>query len=688
MFKSKFSFLLSLAAIACLGSTALPVRSQGTEGAGTTAPPTTTTTETTTKTTTATNPASCKNSTKGGGERTARVVPLHYFRQATQVATILNCLAAEDNNWDLTASVVAGVENSITLYGNSEGRRKARQIIAAMDLPRPGVEMQMWGIQISSANREALARVMPQVRDEIESSRRSLRRTTSWLQHSVAEIPITPINSERNGLVQPCSRVGTFGSILTEPKNEDSCGLGYETALSVTQRPLSITDMSLRLLALDEDRIYEVNRNLANDLTRYLMEKESQQWEKYWKAIIAASPKDIRKAIERGDIGPWKEHWEKTGKDNLVPFSRFFQNRGGLTANCNSWHEKGEKIGVPTNCNWVGNPDLLIKHAKISRNLVLEFALQYRDFVQRSSEFSPYYLQQSADILNSRLQRSFQEFNRDIDDFFTRPTLNAIQGITAEEKKVQYAQVGRTTVASISGQKTVVSSNSTNTFNVTPPLSLEGLLGDLDVSDFLTPDLGGARVLDLLTAYTSQEQVWRPLETGVSFTITPNILRNMRSAELEIKLTIADPAASNTQGNNTGESSGGRPILAYIGKQEVETTVYTDAFDLFALSTFSNQSTLNGGRFDIPIIGTVWRGVFGSIPVFGELFSFPRDPQNRLNESIILTQSSVVPTTLGLALLYPIVDPSEEAEKDYCDLADRIEGFTGNPISSADCPDK
>ena len=102
------------------------------------------------------------------------------------------------------------------------------------------------------------------------------------------------------------------------------------------------------------------------------------------------------------------------------------------------------------------------------------------------------------------------------------------------------------------------------------------------------------------------------------------------------------------------------------------TSVYTQAVDFFALSTFSNQSTLNGGRGYIPIVGQVWRGVFSAIPGFGQLFSWKKSPKNVLHESLLLTNSFITPTSMGLALLYPI----NETERYQTNFLTGIDGFS------------
>jgi hypothetical protein len=102
--------------------------------------------------------------------------------------------------------------------------------------------------------------------------------------------------------------------------------------------------------------------------------------------------------------------------------------------------------------------------------------------------------------------------------------------------------------------------------------------------------------------------------------------------------------------------------------------------DFFALSTFSNQSTLNGGRGYVPIIGTVWRGIFGEVPILGDLFSWKKGPKKVLHESLLLTNSFITPTAMAMGLLYPLESGTFDDDQKFCELKDDVEEYTKNPL--------
>jgi hypothetical protein len=145
--------------------------------------------------------------------------------------------------------------------------------------------------------------------------------------------------------------------------------------------------------------------------------------------------------------------------------------------------------------------------------------------------------------------------------------------------------------------------------------------------------------------------VTRKTTTEFSVTITPNVLRDMNSAELDVDLKTGDPLAGGTQQEGT-------PQFTRVSDHDVKTKVYVNALDFFDLSAFGSQATMNGGRGYVPIIGPLWRGLFGEAPVIGEFLSWKKKPQTVYSQSLALTTSFITPTAMGVALLVPTDAPN------------------------------
>lgn len=625
------------------------------------------------------NPRKPTNKAEIDAKSGAQRIGLHYVRDAQNISSILQRIRKKLGMTYLDVSTRSNVNNEIVLFGPSTERECAHRIIAALDLPLPGINLQMWGIQIStrkSKGRKALAEVMPEVRDQINLTQQLVRDNFAVIQTYTRD----QMDSESIDL--------EFKKIVGD--------IRYEIVFN-GGRPLSLLDIVMIGSSTKEpvkfyDGLFqEMIGNMDDRYTIYLKvmrEKERPPFESFFRSRGLTAKCVLDASFD-----------EKSADERI------------LAGKCKNTKNTAEKIEYG---NWIWeeiSPGSSVQVATAGRRLMLEFAVQYGDFISNPNQFSPYELQQTADMFNGRLQDTTDVIQKDIEEFFMLPTLSKIQEIVSRKKSITYAQVGRTTAATLSGVKTEIGASSVSAFDVTPPLTLSQLLTSAEalnkqigpfiptVSPETTPTgdesntedtiplpqitVGGvlpvSRVIALMAAFAEQERIFRELKTGITLNFTPNVLRDLNSAELEIDLTIVDPTATGTQeGTQDGKPSRRARPLSRIGQQTVKTKVYTQAVDFFALSTFSNQSTLDGGRAYVPIVGHIWKGIFSAIPVFGDLFSWQRSPQNIQHESLLLTNSFITPTSMGLALLYPI-NSSDYDDVRFCDRQYAVQVYLEDP---------
>ena len=83
------------------------------------------------------------------------------------------------------------------------------------------------------------------------------------------------------------------------------------------------------------------------------------------------------------------------------------------------------------------------------------------------------------------------------------------------------------------------------------------------------------------------------------------------------------------------------------------------------------------------MIGTVWRGVFGQVPIVGKLFSWKKGPKKVLHESLLLTNSFITPTAMGMGLLYPVDNAGNDQKKSFKELKKCVEEYK-NRLESSD----
>lgn len=559
------------------------------------------------------------------GKQASESIHLYYLRSAPTIKEILTKFT-EANACLKGTSIEAQDNNIIVLYGHEEQRKELEQIIAILDLPREGVRLEMWGILISSDNPRQLAEVLRRVNQEIDQTQQLLQETYRKLEASAREITI-----EEN-----------FSDLF---END----LGFRAALDKDRPSLSMTDILLRM-------------NVA--------EKPLENYQTAVKKICGLF-------FEKNNQKQYQDYIEALKKKKKIPFENFFRYYG--------FQPNPDLNLSPENCFVLQKPEgEVLKDNFRRRKAILDFALQYSRLANDPGGFEPQSLQQSAESLNSIFNPVVNLINRDVEELFIEPTLEKIQSIVREYKNVEYAEVGKTSIAGLNGVPSTVTSTSVSAFDETGPLRLNEWLqeaGQLNSSaqDLLpseTVNFGAktipvASVVSLISALSKDRSLWRGLTSGISLDITPFVLRNNASAQLDVTFIIGPQG----DGKEPDEHGKLRP-LSRINQNTVETSVYVNTLDIFALSTFNSQTTIDGGRSYIPIIGTVWKGIFSGIPILGDLFSWHNAPKNVQHQSIVLTNSFIVPTAMGLAPLYqPPSNPTDSSADDYYSRCSKVKTY-------------
>ena len=612
-----------------------------------------------------------------GDRLESKRIDLSYYRNADEIVKLVNALLVNEKGCAKhlieneipplgqvsreQLSVGRGGGNAILLQGTKDYIDRAYRLIAPLDLRLPGIDLQLWGVQISSEKPEKLAEVMVDVRGDISLTQQLVRNTFDILQlEALRTLAKEALVLEPGQQPRPLPTLDEHGFL------EIAKSIGYEHALANPRR-LSLLDIFLVAKAVKDPEQYYQNL-YASIVDGEIVDGRFQSFDARYQPYF-----DAMREVDR------------------PPFERTFRARGlkpkcklesSDDSKCEIWSwipvdfDEDESVNSPADFDSINAVKRL---NNTDRQTTLEFAFQFANFLSNPNGFAPAELQRTADNLNSELQSVSNAFQRDIEELFVGPTLTRIQDRVAQTKSVTFAQVGRTTISTLSGVETSVKSRSRSLVEVAPePRSLNMILAEAetlsDQIDEFIPDeetedasqtendpstntdgslegsLSLSRIIGLTIALTNQNLVPVIVDTGTNLTFTPGVLRDLNSAELNINLTVRDPSFTSTGSNNDE--------ISRVGEQIVNTTVYTQALDFFDLSTFTNQALLDGGRAYFPIVGELWRAIFGNIPIFGELFSFSRGPQIVLHESLLLTNSFITPTALGTGLRYPIEDPA------------------------------
>jgi hypothetical protein len=166
--------------------------------------------------------------TKDESKQASQSLKLYYIRSAPALKGILDSIASA--NPCIAGTVIAAQgDNTIVLYSKDEQREALKRVITVLDLPRERVNMEMWGILISSSNTRELAEVMRKVNKEIDTTQKLLRETYKTLENGARDI--------------------TIDQKYKELFEND---LGYTSALDPDRSSLSMIDILLRINAADD----------------------------------------------------------------------------------------------------------------------------------------------------------------------------------------------------------------------------------------------------------------------------------------------------------------------------------------------------------------------------------------------------------------------------------------------------
>lgn len=590
------------------------------------------------------------------------------------------------------SGVGRGGGNVIYLHGTQAFIDNAKRFITRLDLPLPAIELQLTGVQISARKEKGRQRQA----DALVKTRWIIANTEQVLSESLATAQgFAAFAAQQCSKMQgDCKVDPEFKRLITQ--------LGFRRATDS-----EVGESLLEIFLIGDSLRPEDTIKFYRDMYHYLADGEVKE------GTFKARDRRFQPYFDalRDDLGrpPYERFFRSRG---LEPVCTFPRPEGQLEEGekCQQWDwqeicipilktmplsremlqtetlpqqllSKNFLLGEAARsssrsasqyraCDVINpNTDKKTGERGISlvpiivnfeREIILEFAHQYSDFVLNPDRFDPDELQRTADNLNTLIQDVTEFLQEDLQDLFVDPTVAQIKKAVSEQKGVEFAQAGRTTLSTLDGVESTIGTTSTSGFQIpTPTEDLAELLTraqevqeafdgivPAEVSAAATGGIPISNLVGLATAFSEDRSTPIEIQTGTSLTFTPGISRNLDAAELNINLVISDPSITATQ------QDANVPPISRIGRQEIQTTVYTQALDFFELSGFTNQATIGVRRKPLPVVGTLWNIVFGGIPGFRDLFSIGPKTQNVNHESLILTTAFITPTPLSFGAFY------------------------------------
>jgi hypothetical protein len=529
-----------------------------------------------------------------------------------------------------------------------------KEAIAKLDNPLERVNMDIWAIELASADSARLANVMEQINREIDQTRYAMQLTFRELTNMGREITVNPDQRRDTRLSQLINNTDVSGdqrlSLMDILFRINMANIAPPQ--STHKQPITDAEKSNNIKnTKDQILVYDT---AASRLCNFLVKDNSKP------QLFARFNQ-----YEGGEIKNYEMRRIFTN-DPIPPFRRPFQRFQEIAL-----HQRFKPTSRPK-CSDGHLTDLKLKltdgeegkkERDFERVAVQEWfrrqntLLNYLDSIKNGDAMR---ISESAAKLDSILSPIVDAINLDVEDYFIKPTLQRIKEIVGRDRSVEYAEVGKISLSGLNGMKSQVMSTNTNSLDEPTPLRLDKLIQDANEINNSTKNLlpglskiplpTGLNALDpasavsILAALSKEDQRWRTMSNGIDFSITPTVLRDRTSAILDIDFKKAKPEKESV---STSEKN---PLRApsQTSVTQLTTKVRVNVMDLFALSSLNNQTTITGRRWNVPIVGPIWEGIFGDIPVVGNLLSPRRPPVNIQHQTIMITNTLIVPSAQGL----------------------------------------
>jgi len=555
---------------------------------------------------------------------------------------IFNILSKSDVQ---CVSILGYDVNSTSIIAKGSNISELKEIIAKVDYPLERVNMDIWAIELASSDSASLANIMNQVNREIDHTRQAMQLTYKKLMDNARTIDIEFDDPNTNMInLSP-----------TENYLLRKSGANGDQRLSLTDTLYRINMANNAGIDIDKDvisptfqRQINVYDQFANKLCKFLVSERYRQQFSRFNQFEGRELKnyEIQSIFTNDPIPAFRRPFQRFQE---IALHQRFPNTGQPKCGDGNLKSQPKDLQLQAQQEWYR------RQSTLRRYIVL---FELNDDKKSSSSISKNHY---ATKFDSMLSPIIEAINLDLEDFFVKPTLHRIKEIVGRDRNVEYAEVGKTSLAGLNGVPSTVKSLNINSLDEPTPLRLNQLIEDsakLNAdTDKLFPTLSkipivsGANALSansalsVIAALSKEEERWRTISSnGINLVITPTVLRDRTTALLDVNLSrgMPDKESVAISANNPLRPTSQTSIVS------LKTKVQVNVWDLFALSSLNNQTTITGRRWNVPIVGPIWEGIFGDIPVVGNLLSPKRPPVNIQHQTIMLANTLIVPTARGL----------------------------------------
>jgi hypothetical protein len=553
--------------------------------------------------------------------------------------------------------------NSRSIIAKGSNISELQAIIAKLDFPLERVNMDIWAIELASADSARLANIMDQVNREIDHTRQAMQLTYKKLTDNARTIDIE--------FVDPNTKQPNF-SFIENYLLRKSGAIG-DQRLSLTDALYRINMANKAGIDIDKDidkdvisptfqRQINVYDQFANKLCEFLVSERYRQRFSRFNQFEGRELKnyEIQSIFTNDPIPAFRRPFQRFQE---IALHQRFPNTSQPKCSDGNLKSQPKDLQLQAQQEWYRRQGTLRRYLDLFEQKGNYTSHSHPPFSSSSSISNSFSISKNhfATKFDSMLSPIIEAINLDLEDFFVKPTLHRIKEIVGRDRNVEYAEVGKTSLAGLNGVPSTVKSLNINSLDEPTPLRLNQLIEDsakLNAdTDKLFPTLSkipivsGANALSansalsVIAALSKEEERWRTISSnGINLVITPTVLRDRTTALLDVNLSrgMPDKESVAISANNPLRPTSQTSIVS------LKTKVQVNVWDLFALSSLNNQTTITGRRWNVPIVGPIWEGIFGDIPVVGNLLSPKRPPVNIQHQTIMLANTLIVPTARGL----------------------------------------
>lgn len=570
-------------------------------------------------------------------------------------------------------SQVSSISPDLLLFpenapGSDAAVEQQKRILALLDLPRPDVILNVWSMQESTTDREAVGRFNAILNEAVTNYNDGLQQAIlrgwtylsgqiqnnkdyfnkGFYDYVVKRYVAGRIDPKILSTQSPSQVASEVLDMRLSPKlkhreDHDICRadrycLGYKTLFHPLQPTL--THLLLAILAAKHPG-YQAGRAINS----------SEFWQ------TTDTPSNVypsRSACYAVDKYQEQDYPHKHPSSSISPplfLECFRQETEALLC------QKPSAGGCSKNSE--DTP-----FARQARAAIADFLFNYKMAQQYPRQFEPYELGLSAQNLNSVLSPFVDAFNRDVSVYQSLLRGEVQQQLEANYKKHRiflkrwlgidkqtFVNDGIITVRTLSTATATVNTTTQNFLDATQQPTVPALLSSIENASHpaasttghltdLLQNISPIQAQVLVGALNAMQSSKVQLGKSLNVTVTPRSLNGASAAEINVTLNANDVASPTYYAPS--QSSAASADVSRVATHDTTTTVRVDSLKLFDISAFS--ATLQRARPRFPLLPP-----FVELPYIGTLMGVPLPAVKEYHASSVVLSAVVVPTATDIA---------------------------------------